>query len=182
MHTHENIPVKGHFGKLRQRDDTALIELNRGVHREEQREHVRKAEPAVDAPAERCGIPKLHADDVAQRFAHGAVCIGVQRRVRFERAQRDHGADGEFFRRLFDRVKAETGEVDRRADGGVLHFEPEHTAEDAARALLVERPRFLERGGADVFANGDHGYRFSVKNNCRKTAESRRSGFPYSYI
>ena len=109
VHAHENIPVKRHFGKLRQRDDPALIELDRSVQYKEHREHIGKAEPPVNAPAEHCGIPKLHADNMAQRFAHRAVCVFVQPRVRFERAQRDHGADGKALRRFLDFVKAETG-------------------------------------------------------------------------
>ena len=70
MHAHEYIPVKRHFGKLRQRDDPALIKLDRSVQRKEHREHIGKAEPPVNAPAERCSIPKLYADNMAQRFAH----------------------------------------------------------------------------------------------------------------
>ena len=168
MHAHEDIPVIRHLGKPRERDDPALIKLNRGVQRQKQREHIGKAEPAVNAPAERRGGAKLHADDAPQRFAHSAVGVLVQPRVRFERAQRGHRADGEALRRFPDRVQTETGKVDRRADGGVLHFEPEHAADHAARALLVERPGLLERSGADVFANGYHGYQFSVKNNSQK--------------
>ena len=76
-------------------------------------------------------------------------------------AQGDHGPEGKLLVRLLDGVKAEAAQVDGGGDVEVLHLEPEHPAQDAGAALLVQLPGFLEGLGLDIGLDLDHRRSFS---------------------
>ena len=58
-------------------------------------------------------------------------------------------------------LEAEAAQVDGSGDGEALHLEPEHPAQDAGAALLVQLPGFLQGLGLDVGLDLDHRRSFS---------------------
>ena len=74
-------------------------------------------------------------------MAHGlprrAVRVCIESRIKLQVSQCHHAADPEFLPRLLDGVKSETGEIDRRTDLHLSHFQPDHTAEHAVALLLI---------------------------------------------
>ncbi len=124
-----------------------FVQLYLCVQHEEHGQHIRKAEPAVQAAADGRKIAKLHADNVAHGFAHSTVRVGCQSFVQLQSAQRGLRTDPELGFGLLDGVQSQTGQVDCRADIQRLHLEPDHAADHAVGLFLVERIRFLERLG-----------------------------------
>ena len=139
----QNIAVIGHRGKLRQRHPARPVQLDLAVQRQKQRQHIGKAEPAIDAAAHRGAVAELYADNVAHSLPHSPRGGGIQGGVRFQIAQRCHSAEGR--------------QVDGRADIDLFHLEPEHTAQHAVGLFLVQLPCLLQRGGAGIFAYRHHG-------------------------
>ena len=74
---------------------------------------------------------------MAHRFPHRAICISMKSRIKFQIPQRHHAADPEFLFRLLDGAESETGEVDRRTDLHLSHFQPDHAAKHAVALLLI---------------------------------------------
>ena len=153
----QNIAVIGHRGKLRQRHPARPVQLDLAVQRQKQRQHIGKAEPAIDAAAHRGAVAELHADNVAHSLPHSPRSVGVQGGVRFQIAQRCHSADDDLGVSLLDRIQPQGRQVDGRADIDLFHLEPEHTAQHAVGLFLVQLPCLLPRGGAGIFAYRHHG-------------------------
>ena len=90
------------------------------------------------------------------RFPHGTAGVSGQPLVQFQLAQRDHRADGKALVRLFHGVQPQTRQVDGGADIELLHFEPDHAAEDPIVLFLVELPSFFQTFRALVFPDRHH--------------------------
>ena len=69
--------VIGHRGKLRQRHPARPVQLDLAVQRQKQRQHIGKAEPAIDAAAHRGAVAELHADNVAHSLPHSPRGVGI---------------------------------------------------------------------------------------------------------
>ena len=104
-HPHEEIPVVGAGGVLGQRHDAALVQLYRGVQCQEQGQHIREPEAAINAAAHGGKVAQLHTHDMPHGLPHGSVRVCGQPSVQLQLPQGDHGPDGELLLRLLDGIQ-----------------------------------------------------------------------------
>ena len=85
----QNIPRDARQrSKVRKRHFARMMQRDRRVQREKQRQYVRKTEPSPQAAAHGGAVAELHAHNIAQRLGHRTLRQHGQARVRLERAQR----------------------------------------------------------------------------------------------
>ena len=145
-----------HGEEVCKRHQAALVELHLAVHGKEHRQHIGEAEAPPQAAAQSGKIAELHPHNVLDCLLNCILGIPVQPRMLLQLAQGDHGTDGEALLGFFDGVKPQAAEVDGGLHGAPSHFQPQHSAEDSAAALLVQRPRFLQTLRPDIVFDGKH--------------------------
>ncbi len=130
--------------KICQRHLARVVQRDPRIQRKEQSQHIGKAEPAPQAAAERRAVAELHADDVLDRFLHGALREFCESLVQLERAQRHHRADAVFGIGFLNFVQSQIAQVDRRADLPLVHLEPQHAAQHHIIFLLTKRVSLVQ--------------------------------------
>ena len=72
------------------------------------------------------------------------------------RAQRNHRADGKLMIIFLNVVQAQIAKINGGLDIAATHLQPEHTADDAAAPVLVQRVGFLQTLRPQIFLYGHH--------------------------
>ncbi len=92
------------------------------VQRHKQREHIGKAEPAVDAAAHSGAVAELHAHDMAHSLPHCAMGVRSKSGVRFQLRSVAMAPMANLGVGLLDGIQPQTGQVDGCADIDLFPF------------------------------------------------------------
>ena len=138
------------------RHQTAPIQLHLAVHGKEHRQHIGEAKAPPQAAAQGGKIAELNAHNVPYSVLNRILGVLVQPRMLLQLAQGDHGTDGEALLGFFNGVKPQVTEVNGGLHGAPSHFQPQHSAQNPAAALLIQRPCVLQTLRPDIVFDGKH--------------------------
>ena len=136
-HVLDHVAHVAHVDELGERHAAGARQLNIRIERQEQREHIGKAEPAIDAAAHRGGVTQLHAHDIVDGELKDMVDKCVELGMALELAQGTHGTDAKLGLGLLDLIEPAGRKVNRRRHATRTQAHPDAAAHNLVVTVLL---------------------------------------------
>ena len=76
--------------------------------------------------------------------------------MKLQLPQGHHGSDGKLVLRFLNGIQPQVTQIDGGADGAPAHLQPQHSADDPAAPVLVQRVSLLQALGANIILYVHH--------------------------